>query len=307
VEIIAWKSSMDRSKDLLSRVEGCMRSATCTLGDGDALVVRSVTHHLSAGGGRIRALICLHACNQLGIADDTSVVLATACELLHNASLVQDDVFDQQTMRRGSKSVWNLFGETVAICAGDLMLSAAFAALAELPDASLIASSIQLAFRHTRSVIVGQGTEMNAVPKNLADYEVVAINKSASLLTLPLHLPLMVSGHSSFMALAQGTADSFAVAYQITDDLEDYPQDQQVGAVNVLSVLCSSGALDLDQARALATGRAVDLLHRCIADAVKLPQNCSAVMVSHASRMLADIAAKAGNEFAGAGSLQYVG
>ena len=297
---------MDCSNHLLNRVERCMRKVTCAPGDGDALVVRSVTHHLSAGGGRIRALICLHACHQLGIEDGTSIVLATACELLHNASLVQDDVFDQEMMRRGVESVWKLFGKTVAICAGDLMLSGAFAVLAELPDTTLITPSIQLAFRHTRSVIVGQGTETNATPMTLADYEAVAVHKSASLLTLPLHLPLMVSGKGSFMALAQGATESFAVAYQIADDLEDYPQDQQIGALNILSVLCGRDALDLDHARALAAGRAIELLRQCIRDAAELPQNCSGVMVSHASKLLVDLEAKAKNSFTGIGSMQYV-
>lgn len=298
---------MDRCKHLAGLVEGCMRRITCTPSEDDALVVRAVAHHLHAGGARIRALICLHASRQLGLSDETSVVLATACELLHNASLVQDDVFDRATLRRGVESVWKLFGETVAICAGDLMLSGAFAVLAELPDANLVAPSIQLAFRHTRSVIVGQGWERDAVPVALAHYEAIAIEKSASLLTLPLHLPLMVSGHASSMALAQRVTESFAVAYQIADDLEDYPHDRQTGALNVLSVLCDRDALDLDHACALATGRAVQLLRQCIGDAVELPQNCSAVMVSHASRMLADIEARAGNKFASAGSMQHVG
>lgn len=298
---------MDRSKHLIDLVEGCMRRVTCLPSEVDGVVVRAVAHHLRAGGGRIRALMCLHASQQLGLSDDAAVVLATACELLHNASLVQDDVFDQETMRRGVASVWKLFGETVAICAGDLMLSSAFTILAELPDVKLIAPSIQLAFRHTRSVIVGQGTEKDAVPVTLAEYEAVAINKSASLLTLPLHLPLMVSGNGSFMALTQRVTETFAVAYQIADDLEDYPQDQQVGALNVLSVLCGPGALDLDEARALAAGRATELLRRCIGDAAELPKNCSAVMVSHASKMFMDLEAKAKNKFAETGSMQYVG
>jgi geranylgeranyl pyrophosphate synthase len=298
---------MDRTKHLLGLVEGCMRRITCPPDEGYALIVRAAAHHLHAGGARIRALICLHASQQLALSDETSIVLATACELLHNASLVQDDVFDREITRRGVESVWKLFGETVAICAGDLMLSAAFTILAELPETKLIAPSIQLAFRHTRSVIVGQGAENNAEPATLADYETVAIGKSASLLTLPLHLPLMVSGHGSSMALAQRVTESFAVAYQIADDLEDYTQDQRVGALNVLSVLRRRDALTLDHARSLATTRAVELLHRCIGDAVELPQDCSAVMVGHASRMLADLEAKAGNKFAGAGSLQYVG
>jgi geranylgeranyl pyrophosphate synthase len=298
---------MDRAKHLLGLVEGCMKRVSCTPGEEDALVVRAAAHHLDAGGARIRALICLHASQRVGLSDDTSVVLATACELLHNASLVQDDVFDRETKRRGVESVWKLFGETVAICAGDLMLSAAFTTLAELPDARMIGPSLQLAFRHTRSVIVGQGIEKNAAPATLADYETVAIGKSASLLTLPLHLPLMVSGRGSAMPLAQQVTESFAVAYQIADDLQDYTQDEQVGALNVLSVLCRRAALNLDQARALATARAVELLHRCIEDAVELPQDCSALLVNHASRMLADLEAKAEAEFVGAGSLHYVG
>ncbi len=284
-----------------------MERVTCTPGEGYTPVVRAVAHHLQAGGARIRALVCLHASQRLGLSDETAVVLATACELIHNASLLQDDVFDREAERRGVESVWKLFGETVAICAGDLMLSAAFAVIAELSETALIAPSIQLVFRHTRSVIVGQGSEQNSIPLTLAAYEALAIDKSASLLTLPLHLPLMVSGQSSYMALAQRVTEAFAVAYQIADDLEDYPQDQQIGALNILSVLCRGGSFDLDQARAQAAARAVELLHGCIQDAVELPQHCSAVMVGHAGRMLADLEAKAANEFAWAGSLQYVG
>ena len=297
---------MDCSKHLIDLVEDYMSRVTSPPSEVDGIVAHAAAHHLRAGGGRIRALICLHASKQLGLSDKTAVVLATACELLHNASLVQDDVFDQETMRRGVSSVWKLFGETVAVCAGDLMLSSAFAVLAELPDVKLIAPSIQLAFRHTRSVIVGQGTENGAGPVTLADYEAVAIDKSASLLTLPLHLPLMVSGHGSFMALTQQVTQSFAVAYQIADDLEDYPQDQQIGALNVLSVLCGRDALDLDHARALAAGRAIELLRQCIRDAAALPENCSAVMVSHASKLLMDLEAKAKSNFAEIGSRQYV-
>ena len=118
---------MDRSKQLLDLVEGCMRRVTSAPGEEEALIVRAVALHLGAGGARIRALVCLHAGQKLGLPDETSVVLATSCELLHNASLVQDDVFDQQTMRRGVQSAWKRFGDTVAICAGDLMLAGAFA------------------------------------------------------------------------------------------------------------------------------------------------------------------------------------
>lgn len=272
----------------------------------DAKVVCAVAHHLRASGGRIRALICLHASQQLGLTDDTSVVLATVCELLHNASLIQDDVFDRETTRRGIESVWKVFGETVAICAGDLILSGAFAVLADLPDPSLIAPLLQLVFHHTRSVIVSQGSEKESVPVTLAVYEELAIEKSASLLTLPLHLPLMASSNNSAMILAQRVTESFAVAYQIADDLEDYEQDIKVGALNVLSVLCGRNVRDLDQARALAGARAVELLHRCIEDASELPRGCAKVMLSHAVNMLAAIEAVGGDTPIEPRGMQYV-
>lgn len=298
---------MDRSKYLLDRVEDCMRRVTCTPGQDEALIVRAVDYHLRAGGARIRALICIHAAEQLGLPDVTSVVLATACELLHNASLVQDDVFDRELMRRDVESVWKTFGETVALCAGDLMLAGAFAILAELADTTQVAPAIQLTFRHTRSVIVGQGTEKTAIPVGLSEYEAVAIAKSASLLTLPLHLPLLVSDQSRFLPLAQTVAESFAVAYQIADDLGDYPQDQQVGALNVLSVVCCHGTVSLDQARTIAIDRAIELLRRCMDDASQLPRNCSAVMLGHARAMLRKLEAKAIGQPTPIESMQYVG
>lgn len=298
---------MARLLDSLQRVEACMTRVTSTPDNRKTLVVRAVAYHLRAGGSRIRAQICLHASQQLDIHDDTAVLIATACELIHNASLVQDDVFDEEAVRRGVESVWKLFGDTIAICSGDLMLSGAFAILAELPSANLVSSAIQLVFRHTQSVIVGQGIEKEAVPETLADYEVLAINKSASLLTLPLHLPLLVSGHHSFMALAQRTVEAFAVAYQIADDLADYPQDQRAGALNVLSVLCRGYAMTLDQARAAAAERSGELLRQCIVDAAGLPKNCAAILVSHASTMLTEMEAGPENKLARARSMSYVG
>jgi geranylgeranyl pyrophosphate synthase len=298
---------MDRSKQLLNLVEGCMTRVTCAPGEEEALIVRAVAHHLCAGGARIRALVCLHAGQRLGLSDGTSVVLATACELLHNASLVQDDVFDRETMRRGVESAWKRFGDTVAICAGDLMLAGAFAVLSEIPDTTLIAPAIRLAFRHTKSVVIGQGTEMDALPVNLQGYETIAIAKSASLLTLPLHLPLLIGGQTSFLPLAQSVAEAFAVAYQIADDLEDYEQDQKAGALNVLSVLCDHGELKLDDARAVASDRAIELLHRCMDDAAQLPNSCSAIIVQHARNMLLTFQANSSVQLARVGSLQYVG
>ena len=298
---------MDRTKSLLTLVEGRMRQSTCPFPCSDRPVDRAVLHHLEAGGGRIRALMCLHASLSLALSDETSVILATACELLHNASLLQDDVFDREATRRGVASVWQEYGETVAICAGDLVLSSAFSTLADLREITHIAPAIHLAFRHARTVIVSQGTELNASPTTLAEYEALALGKSSSLLTLPLHLPLSMSGHQASMPLAQRVTDSFAAAYQIADDLEDYAQDRSVGALNVVSILTDIAGLDLDHAHAVATCRAIELLHNCIHDATSLPGDCAAVMLQHACTMLQKLEVDALTGDLHSRSLHYVG
>ena len=71
----------------------------------------------------------MHAGLALGLSEPDVLCLAASAELLHNASLVHDDLQDQDGMRRGAPAVWKKYGSNVAICTGDLMLSAAYAAL----------------------------------------------------------------------------------------------------------------------------------------------------------------------------------
>jgi geranylgeranyl pyrophosphate synthase len=107
------------------------------------------------------------------------------CELLHNASLIQDDLLDRTATRRGTPSVWIRYGDTTAVCAGDLMLSAAYCLLADLSSTALIASAIRLVHLRTSEVIFGQASESveQAEDKNTeVYYERSARGKSASLL-----------------------------------------------------------------------------------------------------------------------------
>lgn len=85
-------------------------------------------------GKRIRPLVCLLVCDAGGGDWERAVPAAAAIELLHNFSLIHDDIEDDSETRRGRKAVWAVWGITQAINAGDSMFASAFEALARLVD-----------------------------------------------------------------------------------------------------------------------------------------------------------------------------
>jgi geranylgeranyl diphosphate synthase, type II len=88
----------------------------------------SVRYALSVGGKRVRPVICLATAEAAGVEPVQALPAAAAVELVHNFSLVHDDLppLDNDATRRGSPSVWAKHGEAVAVLAGDALLAEAF-------------------------------------------------------------------------------------------------------------------------------------------------------------------------------------
>lgn len=136
----------------LGEVEESLRAAVA--GGGERLD-QDTTATLSAGGKRLRPMLVLLCAGESGGA--ASVRAATAIELIHMATLVHDDVLDQAPLRRGLPTVVASSGRDRAVAAGDLLLSRAFALLADagdsravalLADASVALARGELAQRH---------------------------------------------------------------------------------------------------------------------------------------------------------------
>lgn len=104
----------------------CRGTSPCTLGE-------IAVEHLATGGKQIRARMVLAAIEALGGAAEHAVPWAAAIELVHNASLVHDDLEDGDEQRRGQPTVWVRYGVAQAINAGDLMLSLPYRAAAYVP------------------------------------------------------------------------------------------------------------------------------------------------------------------------------
>lgn len=259
----------------------------------DNLCVAACRLHFAAGGTRLRARICMDAADRLGLDHAISLQLASACELLHNASLIQDDLLDRAPLRRGQPSVWARFGDGVAVCTGDLALAAAYACIADLNELPVFRLIFNLVHRRTQEVILGQTDELAAAHSGsttVLAYEALAQSKSASLLSLCLELPLCAAGYSVELSIAQQVTAYFSIAYQIADDLEDVEQDRLSHSINFVDVLSCSEQISLVEARERAAWRAEELLRSAVDLARELPFDCAAVLVEHAKSLIGRLA-----------------
>ncbi|MDB4021037.1 polyprenyl synthetase family protein [Litorivicinus sp.] len=187
--------------------------------------------HLNSGGSRTRAFLALAAGIKLALPDSVRLPIATSVELLHQASLIHDDIQDQDSIRRGSTAIWDLAGESTAICLGDNMIAAAFEQLAMLPEPysyHLARLTIMLS-RGVSTMAAGQALDCQWTPGShlsLAQYEQIVRHKSGPLLGLPIAMTLLVNGGTDDQVtnILSG-ASSIGIAYQLADDLNDREDD----------------------------------------------------------------------------------
>ena len=244
--------------------------------------VGAALYHMKTGGQRVRARLGLHASLALGQSNDDAITLAAAVELLHNASLVHDDLQDRDVKRRGKPTVWAIYGDNIAICAGDLLLAAAYRALSAYSDCRKLPDLLMLAFDRTAVAIEGQCDDLSSLVNShdLADYEKIAVAKSGALLSLPIEFALVASGRTDLTALARSAAEAFAIAYQIVDDLADIGPEPAKSlasdSFNIITVLQRDGLTGDVKSAAQRIG-----LHHAraaIAAADALPDNMGAIL-----------------------------
>ena len=103
------------------------------------LVEKMISYHLNTGGKRIRALLTLGSSKLCGYSKGTRDVNLAACvELIHNATLLHDDVIDKSTMRRGKKTSNSIWGNQSSILVGDYLLSRCFEMMVEDGDLDIL-------------------------------------------------------------------------------------------------------------------------------------------------------------------------
>lgn len=214
------------STEGLSEVEALMVRLA---GDGNA---GSMVHgHLATGGKRLRARLALAALDVLGVGREQGIGWAAACELLHNATLVHDDLQDGDRTRRGRPTVWAQHGGAQAVNVGDLMLMLPFLALEHAKTTPAVRWLLARALaEHAAGVARGQVEELRLAGADEIGwdgYRRAVAGKTSALFELPVEGAGLLAGRNE--ADAHALAEAFChlgVLFQLQDDILDLYGDK---------------------------------------------------------------------------------
>ena len=189
------------------------------------------TEHLATGGKRVRGRLALAACASFGLTPEESVSWAAAVELLHNATLVHDDIQDGDELRRGRPTVWARHGVAQAINTGDLLLMLPWLAVAEIPAPEKLRFRLSQAVANRAARTVrGQVDELELLASRKLDrgsYLRASLGKTGHLLALPVEGAALLGGRS--VPTARSLAAPFedlGLLFQLQDDLVDLYGDK---------------------------------------------------------------------------------
>lgn len=189
-----------------------------------AVLSESMRYAVGTGGKRIRPLICLASSVAVGGNAEDARYPAAAIELLHNYTLVHDDLpaMDNDTERRGKPTVWAKYGEANAILCGDALQALAFAAAAKAPRnvAEIVAELADKAV----GVVRGQVEDVAAAadPSIRPDVPFVYEHKTSDLFVAAAVMGGFAGGGSpESIAALREFALNLGLAFQYEDDLID--------------------------------------------------------------------------------------
>lgn len=231
-----------------------------------ASLTDAMLYSLMAPGKRLRPLLAWHSCGACGGRPEWALPAAAALELIHTFSLVHDDLpaLDNDDLRRGRPTLHRHTTESMAILAGDAMMSAAFKLLAEKAPPGTAAVLISELSTATTEMIAGQVYDtLGGVPEGLEPIDAlleIHTRKTGALIRAACRMGAMSAGsagRSKFemereLAAITEFAEQIGLAFQVVDDLLDVTQatshlgktagkDEQQGKLTYPSVLGVEG------------------------------------------------------------------
>ena len=197
---------------------------------------KAMRYSLFAGGKRLRPILTLAAAEACGGKIDKALPLACAMECIHTYSLVHDDLpsMDNDDFRRGRPTCHKVFGDGIAVLAGDALLTIAFEIVSRTKpshryDPFTLLREVAVA-AGSRKLIAGQVADLEAEGRkvSLADLHYIHQNKTAAILTTSVRLGAM-SANASEKQLTAITefGRALGLAFQVIDDILDVTQTSE--------------------------------------------------------------------------------
>ncbi len=247
---------------------------------------QAMRYSLLAGGKRLRPILCLAACELTGGDPETALPTAVAIEMIHTMSLIHDDLpsMDNDDLRRGRPTNHKVYGDALAILAGDALLTRAFEMVSlrspGIPPERLLQVVGELSLvAGAPGLVGGQVVDLECEGKDvdLDTLEYIHIHKTGALLKASVVCGAIIGGASNELLDALRTyAKAIGLAFQIIDDILDVTSSSEVlgktaGKDLIADKTTYPKLLGIDESRS----RAKDLIDK--AKAVLKPWETSAV------------------------------
>jgi geranylgeranyl diphosphate synthase type II len=227
---------------------------------------KAIRYSVFAGGKRIRPILMIAACEAVGGDIEKVIPAACAMEMIHTYSLIHDDLpaMDDDDFRRGRPTCHKVFGDAIAILAGDALQTEAFLLLSNMAAGQGEAAEIGRQVIHTiarcagsMGMVGGQVVDMESEGRDidLPTLEYIHTRKTGALILASVQAGALLGGsdQEAFEALSR-YAEAAGLAFQVADDILDIVGDQALLGKDVGSDVARGKAtypalLGLEQAR----------------------------------------------------------
>ena len=186
-------------------------------------LAEAANYHFNKPGKMLRSQMAMHGAASLNINQAAAIRWAAAIEVLHNASLVHDDICDGDRQRRGQQAIWSKFGRDIALTLGDWLIALAFEFASEAAELSNTPRLLRILAKHMQLTTAGEARELEwDCNLDWDAYLNIAADKTAPLLTAPLQgIVVMAGDHKAEKTIFEYFRD-LGEAYQISNDISNF-------------------------------------------------------------------------------------
>jgi len=211
--------------------------ATIALRDPEK-IHKAMRYSLLAGGKRVRPILCIAACELVGGDQAAAIPAACATEMIHTMSLIHDDLpcMDNDDLRRGKPTNHKVFGEDVAVLAGDALLAFAFEHVAMATEGVSPTRVVRAIGELAKSIggdglVAGQIVDLDsegASNVGLERLEFIHLHKTAALLEAAVVLgAIMGGGSDEEIEKLRKFARCIGLLFQVVDDILDVTKSSE--------------------------------------------------------------------------------
>lgn len=229
---------MSFERELSQKKEAVDRELESILSRGDSLLFKAMRYSVLGGGKRFRPLCLLCSGEEFGVRLEDALPFACAVELIHNYSLIHDDLpsMDNDDFRRGKPTCHKAFGADVALLTGDALLTLAFEVMASAhlemsPDTKKERAIAELGkYAGTDGMIGGQLLDITLTPEAISQdlFHELILKKTGALITVSVRVgAILGDADESRMEAITQFGEKIGLAFQTRDDLLDAIEDAQ--------------------------------------------------------------------------------